>query len=399
VKFGTVVPTDAVIDAIIPSFKNDLNNDLVKVIANQIQSKVNFGLYYDQLNQVWANIPPTDIGSSANWLLKFIYNSGLYTIQYKNLEYSFASVKGTNFYFDPTARVYDSSTGSVVNDSIKILKINTQPDTSEPIGQDVIWKIYSTIAGADGYVDPKRVLISCPQTQITGVPDNPDLYSVVADMESSRSGLYFQYKHNSPGNNRIDPTSVNLIDLYILTADYSTSYINWLRDLTGNLSEPVPPTSSSLEIAYSTLDNFKVVSDSIIYNPAKFKPLFGKKADANLRARFQVVINPAVSITANEVKSQVVTAINNYFNLANWNFGDTFYFSELAAYLHTTLAPNIASVLIVPADETMVFGNYFQINSEPWEIITSAATVDDVDIISAVTAAQLNLGNTLVGTP
>jgi hypothetical protein len=55
-------------------------------------------------------------------------------------------------------------------------------------------------------------------------------------------------------------------------------------------------------------------------------------------------------------------------------------------------------VLIVPANDNLVFGNYFQINAEPWEIITSAATVDDVDIISAVTAAQLNLGNTLVGT-
>jgi len=68
----------------------------------------------------------------------------------------------------------------------------------------------------------------------------------------------------------------------------------------------------------------------------------------------------------------------------------------LAAYLHTTLAPNISSVLIVPADDTMVFGNYFQINAMPWEIITSAATVDNIDIISAVTAAQLNLGNTLI---
>ena len=146
------------------------------------------------------------------------------------------------------------------------------------------------------------------------------------------------------------------------------------------------------------LDNYKAISDTIIYNPASFKPLFGSKAESSLQARFQVVKNPAASITDNEVKSQVINAINAYFDVANWDFGDTFYFSELAAYLHSTLAPNIASVLIVPTDDTLVFGNYFQINSEPWEIISSAATVDNVDIISAVTAAQLNLGNTLVGT-
>jgi len=127
--------------------------------------------------------------------------------------------------------------------------------------------------------------------------------------------------------------------------------------------------------------------------------LFGAKADPSLQARFQVVKNPAVSITDNEIKTRVISAVNAYFNLANWDFGDTFYFSELAAYLHTTLVPNIASVLIVPANDTLVFGHYFQINSEPWEIITSAATVDNVDIISAVTAAHLNLGTTLIGTP
>ena len=42
-------------------------------------------------------------------------------------------------------------------------------------------------------------------------------------------------------------------------------------------------------------------------------------------------------------------------------------------------------------------GNYFQINAEPWEIITSAATVDTIDIITAVTAASLNLSNSIVG--
>ena len=396
--FGTTVPTGAVLKTIIPAFKNDLLPSVVTTIASQIASQVNFGLTYDQVNQVWVNIPPSSIGSSTNWLLKFTYGAGLYNIQYRQLTYSFASAGETNFYFDPTVKVYDSKIGASLTDTVKILQINPQPDTSTPLGSDITWNIYNVITNADGYVEPSEVLIKFPETQLTGVPDNPDLYTTVANVAASRSGLYFQYKHNAPGNNRIDPTPVNLIDLYILNADYTTSYMNWLRDLTGTVAEPVLPTSSSLEIAYSTLNNFKATSDTLIYNPAQFKPLFGAKADPTLQARFKVVKNPAVSITDNEVKSQVIAAINSFFNIANWNFGDTFYFSELAAYLHTVLVPNIASVLIVPADDTLVFGNYFQINAEPWEIITSAATVNDVDIISAVTAAQLNLGNTLVGT-
>ena len=82
--------------------------------------------------------------------------------------------------------------------------------------------------------------------------------------------------------------------------------------------------------------------------------------------------------------------LNEYFTIDKWDFGDTFYFSELAAYLHTVLVPNISSILIVPASESSVFGSLMQINAEFNEIIVSAATVDNVQIISAITAAQLN---------
>jgi hypothetical protein len=319
------------------------------------------------------------------------------------MQYTFGSENQTNFYFDPTVRVYDSTTGTNINDSIKVLKINSQYNSSSPIGSDSLWQIYNTITAPDGYIDDTQVLVTFPSTQLEGVPDNPDLFTTLVGnvpaqgSSLARNDLYFQYKHNTPSRNRIDPTPVNIIDIYVLTAAYSADYINWLRDTTGTLTEPTPPTASSLEIAYSTLNNFKAISDSLVYNPAQFKPLFGAKADANLQANFQVVKNPAVNITDNEVKTQVIAAINNYFDISNWDFGDTFYFSELAAYLHTILAPNIASVVIVPANNSLVFGNYFQVNSEPWEIITSAATVNNIQIVSAITAAQLNLGNPLIG--
>jgi hypothetical protein len=399
VTFGTVVPEGAILSGplldgqscIIPAYKNDITSNLVTTLVNQIQAKSTFGLYYDQVQKAWENIPPSSISGNNNWALYFSYADGIYNLQYKVIDYIFSSSNNTNFYFDPAARVYDSITGKSVKDSIKILKINGLP-------LDITWDIYNTISGADGYNDPSRVLLTFPTTQLVGVPDNPDLYTIVASAIPSGTNIYFQYKHNAPARSRIDPTPINLIDLYILTASYTSSYISWLRDLTGSITEPSPPTSSSLEIAYATLDNYKTVSDTIVYNPAKFKPLFGAKADPSVQARFQVVINPITGITENEIKTQIVSAINDYFDPSNWDFGDTFYFSELAAYLHTTLAPNLSSIIIVPASNSLVFGNYFQINSEPWEIITSAATVNDIEVVSAVTAATLNLGNTLLGT-
>ena len=408
VTFGTLVPNNAIMsdtvlagsNCIVAPYKNNLGAALISTMINQILAKVNFGLTYDQVNQTWVNILPSVIDNpDTEWILKFKYTQGLYTVYYRNISYVFASAGKTHFYFDPTSKAYDSTTGLVAADFIKILKINTKPDLSgTALTNDVMWQIYNTVTESDGYVNQNQILVRSPNTQMTGIPDDPDLYTTVANAQPSRSSLYFQYKHNSPSRSRIDPTPVNLIDLYILTSSYTTNYLNWLRDLTNTVKEPVLPTSGSLQSAYATLDNFKAVSDTIIYNPAQFKPLFGQKANTNLRARFQVVKNNVAGMTDNEIKSQVIGAINNYFDPSNWDFGDTFYFSELAAYLHSTLAPNISSVLIVPADNSLVFGNYFQINAEPWEIITSAATVNDIDIISAVTAAHLNLGNNLVGT-
>lgn len=205
-----------------------------------------------------------------------------------------------------------------------------------------------------------------------------------------RQDLYFQYRHNSPNNRRIDPSPNNIIDLYIMTQQYALDYLAWAQDITGTITEPTAPTSEELETNYSTLDNYKAISDTIIYNPAAFKPLFGSKAESSLQAQFKVVKNPNVVVSDNDIKTSVIAAINQYFDIANWDFGETFYFSELAAYLHVQLVPKISSIIIVPANQTEVFGSLMQVNANINEIITSCATVNDVKIISAITAAQIN---------
>jgi hypothetical protein len=204
-----------------------------------------------------------------------------------------------------------------------------------------------------------------------------------------RQGLYFQYQHNANNTRRIDPSTTNIIDIFVLTKSYNDEYGSWLRDTTGTLIEPEKPTTDELNQEFSDLDNVKSISDSLIMNPASFKPLFGNKAREDLRATFKVVKNPNVSVSDNEIKTTVISAINRYFEIENWDFGETFYFTELSAYLHSTLSPTIASIIIVPTSANSEFGDLFQINAEPYEIITSAATVDNVEIIPAVTASQI----------
>ena len=204
-----------------------------------------------------------------------------------------------------------------------------------------------------------------------------------------RRSLYFQYRHASPANRRIDPSPNNIVDLYILTKQYATDYQSWIRDTSGKITKPEETDVEQMRLAYGELENFKTISDTIIYNTARFKPVFGIKSNENLRATFKVVKNNEVVISDNDVKVAVINAVNTYFDINNWDFGETFYFSELSAFLHSQLAGKINSVVIVPKSTSQTFGNLYQINAEPDEIIISCATVDDVEIITAITAVQL----------
>ena len=81
--------------------------------------------------------------------------------------------------------------------------------------------------------------------------------------------------------------------------------------------------------------------------------------------------------------------VNEYFKLENWDFGDTFYYSELAAYLHKELGDRIASVVITPKYSTSTYSKMLSISSEPNEIFLSVTSSKDVQIIQSITETDL----------
>jgi hypothetical protein len=83
--------------------------------------------------------------------------------------------------------------------------------------------------------------------------------------------------------------------------------------------------------------------------------------------------------------------MNNYFNISNWNFGDTFYFSELSAYIHTNIGDYVSSCVLVPNDPTLAFGDLYEIKCMPYEIFVNAATAQDILVIAALTPAELQV--------
>jgi len=211
---------------------------------------------------------------------------------------------------------------------------------------------------------------------------------------SGRKDLKFHYKHNSGDDRRLDPSKTNLIDIYLLTRDYDTQYRAWLASDSG--IEPVPPTSSELEENYTaSLEPIKAISDQLIYQPVKYKVLFGDKAVRNLQATFKAVRNPARSTTENELKTKILLAIENFFNLENWDFGQTFYFSELATYVMNSLTPDITNFILVPRAE-VPFGSLYEIACQSNEIFVNGASVDDIEIIDAITSSQIRTTATII---
>ena len=479
-----VVPSTAIVSQVIPVFKSSWPTTLITQIANNILSYKTFGLRYDVTEMSWQIVDESNLGTGDfsltnagsitgtgldnSWFLKLSFANGEYTVQSRGIKYFFQSEKETRFYFDPDVKVYDSRTATTIQDGIKVLRNNTLPDSASSLFYSQTWRIDNKVIQSDGFDDNRKILVTFPDNELDGVPDDPDLFETLVDPDTNpatkyvyfvqslnennfltydpvdrtmivslyatetaildklslytagtifyaytedkfyetsgtaltqvtnyiarngRQDIMFQYTHNAPNNRRIDPSPNNLIDLYLLTADYSTEYSAYITDTSNTVTEPVKPTGSELSVSFGSIESYKTISDSLIYNAATFKPLFGAKADSALRATFKVVKNPAVTISDNEIKSRVISAINSYFDIANWDFGETFYFSELSAYLHSQLVPDISSIIIVPTATSNSFGDLYQINAEANEIFVSAATVSDVQIISAITAGQLN---------
>ena len=206
---------------------------------------------------------------------------------------------------------------------------------------------------------------------------------------SGRRDIKFQYIHNADYESRIDPGLTNIIDTFILTKQYDKIYRQWLA---GSIAaEPLPPSTDYLYTLLATdLNKIKSISDEIIYHPVKYKVLFGEKASSDVQATFKIVKNTEVVISDNDIKSRVLSAINEFFSLENWDFGDSFYFSELSSYIMSKLTPNIVNFLIVPKDTALSFGGLYEIRSEKDQIFINGATIDNLEIISAVTASKIN---------
>jgi hypothetical protein len=505
VVLNNFVPDGAICEEVIPLFVTDFTTTMIQLIAQQILLNRNFGLGYDNLNAEWYLITSTNldvdaefslanaqsqdgVNNDASWFIQATTNGENYTVLSRSLDYYFGSVLETRFFFFSNQKIYDSRTGTVIQDFVKVLKTNSKPDDNTPLEGDTALRIIGQPVESDGFVDDFQVLVSYQDSDSDGVPDNPDFFndivapsvdanhklvflqktvdfdnleryllvdagvvnsdyptldiielykseylngqvfyaynqdptvqidkqkfylltvtvnangpfldstSVLTEVTNEwaarigRQDLYFQYRHNSPLTSRLDPGTTNIIDLYVVTLQYYTAYQNWIKDSTGTVAEPDPPTIDQLTTDYSGLQDFKMISDNVIVNSVEFKPLFGAKAAEELRATIKVIRSAGSVASVSEIKNLVIANMDAYFSIDKWDFGATFYFSELAAYIHSQIGDIVSSVVLVPLNPQKSFGDLYEIRSAPNQIFVNGATLADVEVIQALTSTNL----------
>lgn len=496
VVFNNFIPTGAIPTEVIPLLVTDLTTAVENQMIAQTELYRDYGLGYDSTGAItgtpytWYVISSTNLDVNgewsqqyagntsganldASWVIKFTTDGETYTVTSRALAYYFGSVLQTRFFFESGQRIYDSRTGSVISDFVKVLKVNSQPDSSAPLYTDYSLSIVGQPVQSDGYVDDFQVLVSYQDIDNDGIADDPDFFDAIVapsvnptsklvffektvdfdnlqryllvnparvntnyatedDIElvklefvdgqifyatqeekffelvlsglntrtlvdvtndwlvrTGRNALYYQYRHNAPLTARIDPGTTNIIDIYVVTQSYYTQYLNWIQDTTGTVTKPQQPTLQQLTNEYQGLDQYKMISDNVLVNSVTFKPLFGPKAALDLQATIKVIKAPNAVVSDSEIKNTVVSLMNSYFTIETFDFGDTFYFSELAGYIHKNAGGIVSSVVLVPLDPQKYFGDLYEIRSAPNEIFVNAAGVENIQVISALTSTNL----------
>ena len=235
------------------------------------------------------------------------------------------------------------------------------------------------------YVTSNKVVMK-GTTANTGIP------TLDYKVYNGRDNIKFQYTHNAGANSRIDPSVSNIIDVYILTKGYDIEFRQWVNGAI--TTKPLPPSSDELYTTVSpSLNLIKSISDEVVYHPVSYKLLFGEAAADEVQAIFKVTKSPGQVISNNDIKSKVITSINTFFALENWDFGDTFFFSELATYVLNQATPFISNFVIVPKHADLNFGGLFEIKSLSNQILISCATVNEIEIITGMTSNNIKSSN------
>lgn len=407
------------IEAIVPAFPRTFDENTRAAITEYLINRKPFALVLDHTQPKWTVIDTSvfPINKTAkwnstsydtSWLFYFERSAESWIINYRVLDYVFGSESLMRFYNINFASTADPSYKVIGRDDIDVITMSNNKLVTQ-----AQYRITGYYTYDDGYTDNSKVKITPLDVDKDSLPDDPNHFAkvvgsnfiglkeykedefsylvptsstdpaAVQTVPGTRS-LSFKWTHRTYSDQTLNPSLTNIVDIYVLTKSYNEDFIKWKNKGATGL-QPEAPTSEELKREFKDLNTYKMATDELVFHPVIFKPLFGTSADQNLQAQFKVVKNARSKVTDNEIKSKVLNAIDSFFAIGNFDFGETFYFTELAAYIHTKLKTDINSVVIVPVSTDSKFGTLFQITPNKNELITSTATVNDIVVIKEIT--------------
>lgn len=396
-------------------------------ITKEIEALRDFAIRYDQIFDRWRIVRADNINLTgefsltsagnntnqnldASWLIRFSYNTltEIWSSFLRKDQTTFGSKSQLAFYNTRFGKGLDRRARRSVSDSVKVLAINSD------IEQDQTLDIVDYFKLSDSRSDFKRVLVLAPGIAETLVPNDPDTISKIINNQSltlnrielvdapgqftlspadgntgevgpysGRSNLKIQYNHVPLRDIRINPTTTNIIDMYVLTSQYNTEFRGWIAGGLRRGLKPAPPDSYTLSKQMSSVVPAKSISDTIVFHPVKFKIIFGAGSDLRNQVKIRVTKSEGTRISDAEIRSRVIEAINDYFSIDNWEFGETFYFTDMASWVHTRLGGIVSSIALIPRQTGLGVSDMFQIRCDDDEIFISSASVSNVEIITS----------------
>lgn len=420
----SLTTTDRIIN-ILPPFSRVFDTVTRDLIIQKLDAGVSFALKFDNLTPKWTvittNVNKTaDYDSASNatgWIINVNRETNGWTITTRQLDYIFGSEELIRFYNINFAATFNPNFKSLSDDYISLVTL----DNSGKLAVLNKYRISGYYVYDDGYTDNSKVKITPLDLNNDFLPDDPEHFinivgsnqialinydegdfsyvipaslttnETILDTVGGKMSLAFKWEHNTNIDQTLNPSLTNIIDAYVLTKTYNDEYISWKKKNDVNVVAPLPPTTEELRENFAGLTEYKMLTDEVIFHPVKFKPLFGTLADPEFQAQFKVVKSLKTKLTDSEIKSKVIAAIDTFFTPGNFSFGEIFYFTELAAYIHTALKSDLNSVVIVPLSAEGRFGTLFQIQPDRNEVVTSVAGVSDVIVINEITDSNIRI--------
>ena len=360
-----------------------------------------------------------------------------YEVHHRDLKLTITS-PNTKFWYNSADQILDNETKNRVFDNIKLLRSNID-STGAVLRSSQRYDVVSAVKDADGIIDlnsleivptdllqedesgnlvpdrllqfenfsassyeyfllanPSVVLDGSQEALVRGTKpfapgafvDNTLIYGRRQRMPSlagvtEDAGLDFMWQHFSPFTNIIDPSVTNIHDAYVMTRGYYDNVISYVRGL--SVFAPSAPTPLELRNAYGYLLDKKMLSDTVVLHPGKIRLLFGGLSEPQLRAKFKVVRSQSGTLTNERIKEEILNVINMFFDIDSWDFGQSFYATQLIGLIHQRLPADIASVVLVPVYSTNSFGSLFTVEAGFDEILQSSAELADIEIVEALT--------------